>query len=448
MASDTMVQLQQQGALEGVTEQAQLEELDLAFYQGTLRKAEGDGDLRLHGLDVRPGCKVGDNFSSIVTRNTARGVRGNGTGFQRSVIVKRAPDRDRFRCLAAFAKETEAYSVLVPALARAVSWSRLPLPRCLHASETERPDHIVLEDLAAEGFAMPPRGRELDQAHAALVLRALGRFHGASLALRYADPATFHRLRADTAELIFFPEAEAVFSSTLGAAASLAVLSLKRSGRADLGRRLTARAAAPGIFREMCDAVLPPTDDGEVPAVFTHGDCWANNLLFRYKDGHPCETKLIDLAGIRCSSPALDLLHFLYTSVSREVRTVHRQQLLDEYLDSLRETLQETAGTNPAVDQHTTSTIVATGIPLTRAQLEVEMRRRAPFGLWMGLWMLPAIFFSPSLLPKGPGPVDYYSQATQAHLCAALPKEFHQRVLHLVEEHAEIGALENESREA
>ena len=34
--------------------------------------------------------------------------------FRRSMIVKRAPQRDVFRCLAAFDKETDAYCTLVP----------------------------------------------------------------------------------------------------------------------------------------------------------------------------------------------------------------------------------------------------------------------------------------------------------------------------------------------
>lgn len=52
---------------------------ELSFYEGTLRAAEDDAGLNLRDLDVRPGCTAGDNFSSIVTRNTAHGVRGDGS---------------------------------------------------------------------------------------------------------------------------------------------------------------------------------------------------------------------------------------------------------------------------------------------------------------------------------------------------------------------------------
>lgn len=53
---------------------------ELSFYETTLRAAEGDVGLVLRRLDVAPGCNVGDNFSSIVTRNTVRGERGSGEG--------------------------------------------------------------------------------------------------------------------------------------------------------------------------------------------------------------------------------------------------------------------------------------------------------------------------------------------------------------------------------
>lgn len=56
----------------------QLQE-ELSFYEGTLREAEDDAGLTLRELDVKPGCTAGDNFSSIVTRNTADGVRGDGS---------------------------------------------------------------------------------------------------------------------------------------------------------------------------------------------------------------------------------------------------------------------------------------------------------------------------------------------------------------------------------
>ncbi|KAK3931868.1 Tryptophan aminotransferase-related protein 2 [Frankliniella fusca] len=435
MTSETLVQLKQQGVLAQLeaAEHAEQDQ-DLAFLQQALRRAERDDALRLHEQDVRPGCGVGDNFSSVVTRNTVRGKRGNGSDYQRSVFVKRALAHDSFRCLAAFAKEAEAYAVVVPPLSRALGpGPGLPLPQCLHASCSEHPDHIVLEDLGGAGFCMAAKGRALDRAHATLALRALGRFHGASLALRRADPAAFRRLRAGagTAELIFFPEAEAVFGASLRATAVLAVLSLERSGRADLGRRLAARAADAGVFREMCDAVLPPPDDGDVPGVFTHGDCWANNLLFRYnEDGRPSEAKLIDLAGMRYSSPALDLLHLLYSSVDRKVRTQHRAELLDAYLVALR-------GAGGLQHEHEHQH----GHGLSRARLEREMRVRAPFGLWMGLWMLPAIFHSACVLDPPPAPADYFTQATQARLCAALSPDFHRRVLDLVEEYADSGLL-------
>lgn len=71
--------------------------------------------------------------------------------------------------------------------------------------------------------------------------------------------------------------------------------------------------------------------------------------------------------------------------------------------------------------------------------LEAEMRERAPFGLWIGLWMLPAIFLSPALIPDPL--VDYFSEEAQASLCEAMPDEFHRRMLELVEEHVESGTL-------
>lgn len=79
---------------------------------------------------------------------------------------------DQFRCLAAFAKETDAYCGLVPVLRGLCERAglALPLARCLHASRTLRPDHIILEDLAELGYSMSPRQQGLDLQHAMLIM--------------------------------------------------------------------------------------------------------------------------------------------------------------------------------------------------------------------------------------------------------------------------------------
>lgn len=132
-----------------------------------------------------------------------------------------------------------------------------------------------------------------------------------------------------------------MFGRSLQASTTMAALSLRRSGRADLALRLAGRAE-PSVFAEMCAVVAPPAPADAVPAVFTHGDCWANNLLFKYgSGGAPVEARLVDLAGIRYSSPALDILHFLNTSVLRDVRVEHLDALLLQYLRALGATVRE-----------------------------------------------------------------------------------------------------------
>lgn len=113
-------------------------------------------------------------------------------------------------------------------------------------------------------------------------------------------------------------------------------------------------------------------------------------------------------------------------------------------IDTLRDivsdaTLQDSLGsfnldTTPAV------TISQEGT-LSLDDLRTELRERSAFGLWIGLWMLPAIFFSPEIMPVSDSPVDYFSEETQVYMCKSMPKQFHQRLLDLVEEHAENGTL-------
>lgn len=63
------------------------------------------------------------------------------------------------------------------------------------------------------------------------------------------------------------------------------------------------------------DCVVPRNE----LAVICHGDFTSNNILFRNTDD--CyETKLIDFAQLKYSSPAIDLSTFLYLSCDNDVR--------------------------------------------------------------------------------------------------------------------------------
>lgn len=62
--------------------------------------------------------------------------------------------------------------------------------------------------------------------------------------------------------------------------------------------------------------------------------------MFRYQDRTPVETKMIDWQQTAIGHPGRDIAFFFYCCTSGEIRKTHMKQLLDEYFDTLKGSLQ------------------------------------------------------------------------------------------------------------
>jgi len=85
------------------------------------------------------------------------------------------------------------------------------------------------------------------------------------------------------------------------------------------------------------DAETRKADDVQWEVV-VHGDCWVNNLLFRYdeKTKKAIELVLIDLQVMSDNCPTNDLVYLFYTSVSTEFRRKHMNEMLELYYNHFR----------------------------------------------------------------------------------------------------------------
>lgn len=62
------------------------------------------------------------------------------------------------------------------------------LPRCLAAHCDGETDFLALEDLRPDGYRAASRQDGLDLAHCRMIIRALGKFHAMTLAIRDQEP--------------------------------------------------------------------------------------------------------------------------------------------------------------------------------------------------------------------------------------------------------------------
>ena len=73
--------------------------------------------------------------------------------------------------------------------------------------------------------------------------------------------------------------------------------------------------------------------------VLLHGDCWSNNLMFRYDTitGKPAQVIFIDLQLCHEGDPFKDLNYSLYANTTQELRQKHLTSLLHLYYDKFEE---------------------------------------------------------------------------------------------------------------
>lgn len=350
-------------------------ELDKEFLQGVLRESEADPHLEVVAVESSPGCNIGDNYMSAVSRLVISAETPNQS-FQKSLLMKRQPAsfarRQAFRCDPAFRNEAAAYRKILPGLSH-FAGCRLAFPQCLHASS----QFVVLEDLKQAGYKMADRAKGLDLAYAKLALEELGRFHGTSLALKHVDPKSFSSLKSAVQELVFVPEAVPVFGASLENSLRMALMGLevyKAAGETVIQEAVHKMQILRGtVFQRMLYLVKPK----EPLSVICHGDFYINNMLFRYDNNEEPESVMfVDLQVCRYASLATDILYFLYSSLQPGVVSLYHDDLIQVYQSALNAEITRLA---PGACQ------------VSMKQIQDEIENHALYGLIMAFLILPAV---------------------------------------------------------
>lgn len=76
--------------------------------------------------------------------------------------------------------------------------------------------------------------------------------------------------------------------------------------------------------------------------VLCHGDFWSNNVMFKYdENGRPIQCFLIDFQLANYNSPAFDLNYFIFTSLQKEIKLTHIDQVIHFYHSELVKNLRK-----------------------------------------------------------------------------------------------------------
>lgn len=306
--------------------------VNAAFIQDALRR-DNDSNVNVTSVSVTRGTAPGENFSSIIYRVTA--TLDNGE--MRSLLLKIPPKGGEKRTVESgfFRIEANMLGNILPAmkklLDRAVPGRFAPLGARCPLYGTEPTSFLILEDLKPQGFRMAVRHRGLGLRHCLLALRSLARYHASSAALLHEDPSIAKDLpnpfrsckeSMEQYAISVFQMASNVCRKWPGFEEYAEILA--ELTPLAIGTLMKLNDPRPGKFN-----------------VINHGDYWTNNMMFKYaQNGQLEDFRIVDLQISHPTSPAIDLLYFLNTSLSDEVSTHHRPMLLREYYITLTETLE------------------------------------------------------------------------------------------------------------
>ncbi|XP_047511128.1 uncharacterized protein LOC125053676 [Pieris napi] len=361
--------------------------ITLEFLQDLLK--QDCPDVTIEEFEGAPGSKRGDNYTSMVYRITLKGYKklsNESEPWSGSIIYKCLPEsmlrRNTFKSDELFCNEVAFYTKIWPALSSFQDQWNLPqpfrsIPKCYLAQN----DLVILKDLKEMGFVMPDRKQGLTVDQCYYVLKNLAQFHSLSLAMKCYNPEGFYDLlniQDGITEVFFVTENEEYYRSYYTEATKNAIFMVEQELRDSSDRdkyltKLKDFCNEDTFFQTMVDMVSPK----EPLAVICHGDCWTNNLLFRYKDGQIAEMYIVDFQLARYASPALDLCYLIYLCLDRQQRADHLTSLLEYYTDELYERVVSMSGA-AAFDRDTLSTMI-----------QEEFRLSSRFGLGTALDMYP-----------------------------------------------------------
>ncbi|KAF2901782.1 hypothetical protein ILUMI_04398 [Ignelater luminosus] len=267
----------------------------------------------------------GQGYLSNISVMNLDGQRKTGERCKLNLLIKIAATNEKLRQITAvnelFHIEIRMYESIFPAFyefekQRNIGSPFAMVPKCYKTFRDTKPEILIFENLNKSGYHNWNRKLQMDSEHVKAVLKEYGKFHAVSFAMRDQNPEHFQQLTKNFHNnLAIMLRRSGTFNILVNKVKSLLkLLDLQTDARV-----LRKYQEFLNTAEEKLDFLISDCDNFYA---ILHGDSWCNNMLFKYKDiehREPSGICLIDFQLSRLASPVFDIIHFFYSSVSKEI---------------------------------------------------------------------------------------------------------------------------------
>lgn len=255
--------------------------------------------------------------------------------FTKSAPVEVASRMAYMEQFGVFEKEITVYRDVLPRLQDIFSGMA---PKCYYADN----NLLVFEDLQHSGFRMAA-GRDglLDYNHLQCTLKTLAALHAASIVFDVRGKYRLNQIFARAVEENAYPsisDKEHVRYKNFANGVKVFAELIKQMPKyqKQLDYILAKIKTKMSIIFELAQTSKTLCN------VFSHGDLWANNVMFQYgKYGEiPIQSRLVDFQLARYAPPMMDVITILTIPTSREFRSKYLMELLQDYYRFMQEFLK------------------------------------------------------------------------------------------------------------
>ncbi|XP_023012807.2 uncharacterized protein [Leptinotarsa decemlineata] len=288
------------------------------------------------------GTVKGDNYLGVITRVT---IKNDARKLE--VILKSASTSEALRKAVSihnvFCREIYIYEKIFGEFKKFQDNYIISNPFSGHAKlyETSLKDGhecLVMENIVENGYKLWNRQIPMTPEHIKAVFVEYAKFHAVSLAMKHKNPDLFEDLTSGIEEHVFGADMDdqVKFQSFIDAIINNGSKALEGvPDLLDVLKRLG--TSLPEYFKN-------EMKDPKWNLVVNHGDCWCNNLMFKYETPENfskiSKVCILDWQLSKFGSPAADLTYFFFAHSPKEVLYDY-QKYLKLYHDTVCQNLKE-----------------------------------------------------------------------------------------------------------